>query len=221
MKSTFLEFLGGCGTMRTYGKNEIVHLDLLEPHTVFLIHEGLVKQVISDEEGREKTLLFLKSGDIFGEVSFFQRSKNLVLSQTVRPSKIASIPAKDFEKKLDGFPQLYKELTYLVTRKTRIIISQVKDMSFLTVEGRLINLLLRLASQHGQKTANGETMIKIETTHQELANMIVAYRSTVSKIMRRLIDYKLIAVKDKQIIILDQEGLYRLFSRVTRRMSAQ
>ena len=221
MKSLFLEFLGDCGTIRTYQKNEVVHLDLVEPHTVFLIHEGLVKHVISDEEGREKTLLFLNSGDIFGEVSYFQRAKNYVLTQTMRPSKIASIPADEFESKLEEFPELYKEVAYLVARKTRAIISQVKDMSFLTVEGRLINLLLRLASQHGYQTGDGKIVIEIETTHQDLANMIVAYRSTVSKIMRRLITYKLIAVKEKQIIILDREGLSRFFSEVTNRMASR
>lgn len=217
MESMFLEFLGDCGLVKTYQKNEVVHLDFVEPRNIFLIHEGLVKHVVSDEEGREKTLMFLKRGDIFGEVSFFQQAENYVLTQTIKPSKIASISAEEFESKLEEFPELYKEVTYLVTRKIRIIISQVKDMSFLSVEGRLINLLLRLASQHGFKTTTGEIVIDLETTHQDIANMIVAYRSTVSKIMRRLITCELISVKEKQIIILDHGRLCNLFAEITSR----
>ncbi|MTI94727.1 MAG: Crp/Fnr family transcriptional regulator [Firmicutes bacterium] len=210
MDRLFLELLGDCGVLRTYETNEIIHLDQIPPESVYLIHEGKVKHLVYDENGEEKTLLILKKGDIFGEVTYFQQDINAVVTQAISPCQIASIPVAEFERMLKEHPELYAEIVRLVTYKMRIVMSQVKDMAFQTVEGRLANLLLRLADQQGVQTEMGYVMIDFDVTHQELANMIAAYRSTVSRIMGRLCKHRVIEVVNKRIVILDYLGLQQM-----------
>lgn len=211
MDNLFLSLLGDLGTIRTYKPNDIIHMDQIPPESVFLIIEGKVKHIVYDENGEEKTLLILKRGDIFGEVTYFQQDSNMVLSQAVSNCSISSIEAKVFGRVLEEHPELYPEIVRLLTYKMRIVMSQVKDMAFHTVEGRLTNLILRLADQHGVQ-GKDYVVIDLEITHQELANMIAAYRSTVSKIMRRLIKHSLIRVENKKIVVLDYLGLQQIAS---------
>jgi len=205
-----LKLLGDCGVVRAYNPNEIIHLAHIPPETVFLIHEGKVKHLVYNENGEEKILLILKEGDIFGEVTYFQQDANMVVTQAISPCRIASIPATKFQKKLEEHPELYPEIVRLLTYKMRIVMSQIKDMAFQNVEGRLANLLLRLADQQGKVTESGHVMIDFDVTHQELANMIAAYRSTVSRIMRRLCMHQIIRVVQKRVTILDYLGLQQI-----------
>jgi CRP/FNR family transcriptional regulator len=210
MGDLFLALLGDLGVVRTFNTNDIVHLDQIPPESVFVILEGKVKHIICDEHGEEKTLLLLKKGDIFGEVTFFQQDSNMVLTKAISACKITSIGAQEFGRMLERHPELYSEIVKLLTYKMRIIISQVKDMAFQTVEGKLANLILRLADQHGIQTESGHVLIDLDITHQELANMVAAYRSTVSKIMKRITKHRLIEIENRKIVVLDYLGLQQI-----------
>lgn len=213
--SVFLECLDKCGCRRTYFKQEVIHLEDHEPRVVYLIHRGVVKQVVYDNDGREKILLILKKGDIFGEVAFFQSSENLVLSQAVAISEIAAIGDAELFAQLVKHPELYRAIVDSLSYKMRVLVSQIKDLSFLCTEGKLLSLLLRLCAQHGKVKGTGEIIIEIDVTHQELANMIATYRSTVSRILRRLAVKGLISLERRNLIVPDYSALNQHFLELT------
>lgn len=206
----FLTLLGGLGVVRDFKTNDIIYMHECSAQSIFLIHEGKVKHIFYDDEGEEKTFLIVKEGEIFGEITYFQQDQGLVISQALSPCKIEFIDVSDFKDVLEQKPEIYILITKLLTKKMRIVMSQIKDMAFKSAEGRLANLLLRLVDQHGKYLAPNRTLIDLIVTQQELGNMISVYRSTVSKLLVKMKNQGLIDIKNKKISILDSQGLLEI-----------
>ena len=100
--------------------------------------------------------------------------------------------------------EYYKHLIKSLNRKIRIILYQMKDLSFQNVEKRLANLLIRLSNQHGKKSENKFVEIEMELTHQELANMIASTRASVTRALNKFQKENLIKVDAKKYIILNK-----------------
>ena len=206
-EAIFLELMSGLGTRQAFHAGDIIHLDDVPPQTIYLILDGKVKHIFCDYRGTEKTLLILKKGEIFGEVTYFQNDRNMVVTKAAERCEIAEIDARTFSRLLERHPELYPPLVRLITRKLRIIMHQMQDLAFEPVQVRLVRLLLRLAEQHGIWGDTNSVLIDLDVTHQELANMVGAYRSTVTKAISRLRADELIETRGRKVFIRDVSAL--------------
>lgn len=206
----FVELFSNVGNTHYYRFNDVVHLAGELPSTVYLILRGKVKHVLYDLDGSERTVLILKPGNIFGEVSLFQHDRNLVASIAMEPSIIKELDSDLFLTTIQGNDLAYVKLIDLITWKFRIILQQINDSAFKDINGRLIGLLLRLTQQHGYYLDANSVQIEMRLTHQELANMIGAYRSNVTRILRQLSKSGILKIEDKMITIYDLDELKRI-----------
>lgn len=162
-RSVFLKLFENVGQEEQYSRNEIIHLDGIKGDFVWLVKKGKAKHVFHDMEGYEKTILILSRGDIFGEITLFQNDFNLVMTQAIEETVVNRIDREDFLKIITGNPEIYELLLKSMTRKFRIILYQMRDLSFRSIEGRLANLLLRLAQQQGVDTPQRQVMEREKT----------------------------------------------------------
>jgi CRP-like cAMP-binding protein len=81
----------------------------------------------------------------------------------------------------------------------------VEDFAFKSVPARLAGVLLRLV-----ETAEGRV---VRASHQELADMIAAYRETVTLALEELQTRGLVRLGRRSIEILDQRELEKLAAR--------
>ena len=209
-KTTFLDAFSTQGKVMTFLPQQIVHLDDIPSYNIYLILEGKVKQIFYDEHGVEKTILILKKGEIFGEVTCFQQDKNMVITKAAELCKLAVIDANVFQKILEDNPSLYKSLVMLLTKKLRILMWQVHDLSFQGVHQRLVSLIIRLVNQHGVLIDENSAIIDLVVTHQDLANMVGAYRSTVTKVIGRIQAAGLIEISNRKIKVLNITDLQKM-----------
>jgi len=205
--SIFRELMSDLGTKRAYAPGEVIHLEDVPPNSVYLILEGKVKHVFCDYTGVEKTILILKKGEIFGEVTYFQNDRNMVITRAAERCEVAEIDARTFSELLGKHPELYPALVRLLTKKLRIVMHQVQDLAFRPVQVRVVKLLLRLAEQHGVWNNANAVLVELKVTHQELANMVGAYRSTVTRVINRLRASGLIELREKKVYIPDVRAL--------------
>ncbi|MBW8773320.1 MAG: winged helix-turn-helix domain-containing protein, partial [Gemmatimonadetes bacterium] len=84
---------------------------------------------------------------------------------------------------------------------------QIDSLVLLDVNGRVAELLVRLATEEG-----GERITR-KLTHATIAQMIGSSRETVSRTMRELQDRGLIAVTRQDITLTDRAGLQGLSRR--------
>jgi len=203
MRATFLE-LSKLGKLKEFPKNKIIEV----PGTDFIaiVVEGKIKQTLYSIKGLEKVLYILQPGEIFGEMDYFSCGKNNMITKTMAKSVVSIVEREILEKRLMENSNLYRYFLHSVTRKFRIVMLQMADMTFNDSIGRIANTLLRLSSQQGINVDN-KLVINIPLTQQDLANLIGCSRITVTRGLNELRDRNIIDIENRKIIINDIDKL--------------
>jgi CRP/FNR family transcriptional regulator len=157
-------------------------------------------------EGKEKVLTILQEGDIFGELSLFDEDPHPLTAEAMDDARLLIIPWNEMEKMIIKRPSLAIKIIEALSKKTRLLTSQVRELVFQDAAGRLASLLSRLAEDFGREIEEG-TVIDLVLTHQEIANLIGSSRVTVTKLINKFIDDGMITIKKRKIIIKDFESL--------------
>ena len=197
MKQFFVN-LASSGNIKKYKKKELIDIEGYE--FVGIVLEGTVKQTLYSPQGLEKSLFFLKRGEIFGEMDYFTQSKCELIVKAVEASEVAIINKKALEQALRESPKNYEFFIHSMVRKYRITLFQMKSMVFNKSIKRLADTLLRLSYQDSTKK-DDKTVLNRIFTHQELAELIGCSRITVTNDLNELKKMKLITVKNKEISI--------------------
>jgi len=169
---------------------------------LYLILDGKVIQYFLDVEGRERIILILSAGDLFGEITMIQGDYDQVITKAYTFVKVCKINKSDLMRYLEENPKLYDSILLMVTTKFRILMSQLYDNAYFDVKQRLYRLLKRLSVQHKVRVKGGNK-IDLKLTHEELASMIGSTRSTVTRLLKELEEEGAITRKGKYIIVLD------------------
>lgn len=194
------DFFAGKGIPMAFREKTIIELGSKPAEYVYLIKKGFVKQYFMDHSGDTKILLLLTRGDLFGEITLFQRDKDRVITQAHSDVEADKLPAELFMHLTETNPRIYFYISLMLSTKARIFMAQVQDCSFCDTAYKLKNLLIRLSYQHGDEAPDGTRIIP-RFTHEDLARMISSTRSTVTKKMKVLEEEGCIEIRDRHIIV--------------------
>ena len=176
---------------------------------LYLVAMGKVKLVRNTASGREVLLDILHGGEYFGALTMFGRRTHTETAIAQTDCCILQISATDFESILLEHPDVARKALEVVSQ--RLVESQevVKQLSTYTSEQRIAAALLRLAGKLGE--ARGENvLIQLPFSRQDLAAMTGATTETVSRVMSRLAEEKLIKSGRKWVTITDEKRLKQL-----------
>ncbi|KUJ89988.1 MAG: Crp/Fnr family transcriptional regulator [Thermoanaerobacter thermocopriae] len=189
------------GYKKSFLKNETITINYNKPY-IAIITKGLIKQFISNKNGKIKVLYLLQPGEIFGEFSYLGGGFDLIEGQAIKDSEISIIFEDKLSSILETNPDMYKYIAHSMSRKFRIVTMQMSDLIFKDSMGRLCDFLIRLFYQQGKKIKKGY-IIDIPLTHENIANLIGCDRVTVTKGLNKLKKEGLIEIDGKKIIIKD------------------
>ncbi|PXV62608.1 CRP/FNR family transcriptional regulator, anaerobic regulatory protein [Halanaerobium congolense] len=201
-----LELLCQNSYAKLYEKDEIIFFENDSVKKLYLLINGKVKLSMLSAEGKEKVLTILQEGDIFGELSLFDEDPHPLTAEAMDDARLLIIPWNEMEKMIIKRPSLAIKIIEALSKKTRLLTSQVRELVFQDAAGRLASLLSRLAEDFGREIEEG-TVIDLVLTHQEIANLIGSSRVTVTKLINKFIDDGMITIKKRKIIIKDFESL--------------
>jgi CRP/FNR family transcriptional regulator len=201
-----LELLCQNSYAKLYKKDEIIFFENDSVKKLYLLINGKVKLSMLSAEGKEKVLTILQEGDIFGELSLFDEDPHPLTAEAMDDARLLIIPWNEMEKMIIKRPSLAIKIIEALSKKTRLLTSQVRELVFQDAAGRLASLLSRLAEDFGREIEEG-TVIDLVLTHQEIANLIGSSRVTVTKLINKFIDDGMITIKKRKIIIKDFESL--------------
>ncbi len=204
-----IELICQQGYVKNYRSGEIIFFEDDSDKNLYLLVQGRVKLTMLSSEGKEKVMTILQAGDIFGEISLFDNNPHPVTAEVAEQSRLMILNWDKLEKIIMKQPRMALKIIEALSKKTRLLASQVRDLVFHDATGRLVNLLQRFARDFGRSGEEG-TVIDLILTHQEIANLLGVSRVTVTKTLNALIDKGLIKIKDRKIMLLDEERLSRL-----------
>lgn len=188
-------------TMRSFQKKEPIYLMGQPGKSVYILKKGVVKVSKILPDGRELVMGLLKPGEIFGELEAVNKEDRQTQAEAHNDVMICVMNREDFLRVMQSKPELGIRLTKIIGFRRRVIENKLENLVFKTLPQKLAILISDLSEQFGKKDARG-ILIDLSLTHQDIANLTAASRTTVTETLQSFKDQGLIDIHGKKILIL-------------------
>ncbi len=191
-----------------YDKGQTLVQEGTPVYGYYIICEGAVKLSRHLSGGKKLIVAVLGPGDIFGLES--NREGRFTLeAETLEPTRVGFIDKGDFGKLLEGHPRLAAALVEKLSEEVHKLQEHVWATARRGAQGKLAYVLLQLAKTHGRPRPRG-TLIEVELTREELAELAGVARETASLTLSRFTSKDWVASEGRKLVILDLGALEAL-----------
>lgn len=151
-------------------------------HSLGLLLDGRLQGVDMTLDGREAGLYFVEPGDFFGELAVVDQLPTHEFVISLAPSRFVTMPAPVILQLINEVPQVAAIINARLARRLREALVQRTLLTMSSPLQRVCAQLIQLTI----KTANGDQIIALAPTHQEIAIMINVTRETVTRVFQKL-----------------------------------
>lgn len=176
---------------------------------LYFIRSGTVRVYRMGPDGREQALRLASKGDTFGEVPVFDGGTMPAHVEAIKECVVLLVPLRVLQNVVRRHPEVSIALLELFSRRIRMFVELVEQLSLQTVEARLARYLFQLARIEGVEQ-DGEIVVSRDLTVQDLSTLLGSVREVVARQLHALQEDGVIRVERKRIAILDMEHLHRL-----------
>ena len=195
-----LETLSRMASLRHAARGSTVLHEGDRTDSIYFIVNGVLKVLVSDDEGREVIITILGAGEMFGEMGVLDehpRSATVIATQS---SDLVVVSKSDFQRFLASSFDVSLYIMRGLVKRLRLADRKIESLALLDVYGRVARLLMDLA-----ETRDGRQVVA-KVSKQDIAKMIGASREMVSRVMKELEQQGLIIDEDRQIILREDLG---------------
>lgn len=191
---------------RRFGSDQVV-FHLGDPGgLLYIISRGKIKISYNTPEGQEVVLAILGPGDFFGELALLDDTPRSATAESLEPTETWTLHRDDFIHYITENPAFSLHVLQTLAQHIRRLNSQLADIFFLDLPGRLARTLLYLAEQHGRETDDG-ILIDLALTQTDLAEMTGATRVSINKALGRFRRSGWIRTSGRKVTIHDRAAL--------------
>lgn len=189
-----------------YRKNTFLFMQGELYRNFYIVKSGRVRIFLSHESGVEQQLYFALEGCMLSG-SFDPDKMHACSATAIVDSWVYRIPcAKMYEMCKENWT-ISELLIQDLVRKQGIYRQHITSFAFYEAVQRISVSLVHLASQYGERDADGNVMIDIRFTWQDLSNLVGVSRVTVNTITKKMMDNNIVSKQEKRLIILDMKSL--------------
>jgi CRP/FNR family transcriptional regulator, global nitrogen regulator len=167
---------------------------------VYFLLEGTVRLYKIYGEYKEATVALLTDGDVFGELSFQETSRQNAFAEAVTDARVAVVRKSVLNEVIKRHPEFALKLFSSFSERLRQSDETIESLLDREVSARLAKLLSHLGERFGEPDGSA-TVLKMRLTHQDLANMIFSTREAVSKEMSEFQRAGLIETRNHRIVV--------------------
>jgi CRP/FNR family transcriptional regulator len=187
---------------KTAGRAEIVVFEGEPAANLFFVVSGAVRVFKTSAEGKEQILSIVRPEESFNDVPIFDGGPNPASARTMGPVLLYGINRNDMEAILRNHPQVALNVTKVLAKRVRQLVSLVEDLSFRHVISRVAKILF--------EQIRGETSHGPRLTQQEMAAMAGTAREVVGRSLKELEQQGAIKLDHHRIIVTDKEALQKI-----------
>lgn len=178
-----------------------------DPATSFyILIEGQVRLSEVTSEGHQVLVRFANPGEAIGIIAVLKNSVYPLAAQAVQDCKALAWDSSTLENLMESIPRIAINGLRLVSQRWHEVEERYRELATERVERRVAQTLLRLVRQMGRKVKGG-VLIDLSLTRQDLAEMTGTTQYTVSRILSRWEQDKLIKTSRGRILICYPHGL--------------
>jgi CRP/FNR family cyclic AMP-dependent transcriptional regulator len=193
------------GQVRRFAKGEFAYRRGDRGDSLIVVIEGRIKLTNTNMGGKEVVLHYVGVGDIFGEIAALDGKERAADAVALEDSEVFAVYRRDLMPTLAAHPRAMQEILQALCEKVRAGASIIEDNA-LKLRGRTARGLLRLAGQHGQRSADG-TSLQLTISQEELGKYLRISRSNVNRQLGQLRTANMIRISGTEISIIDEKGL--------------
>lgn len=206
---------------KTCSAGQILHSPDQYGEQLFILNSGRVRLYKLSTEGRALTLAVLEAVTIFGEMTLVGQWMHDSFAEAMTECTIGVIDREALRQILQQYPSVALSFMELMGQRLQAMENKLADIAFKSVPQRLASVLINLAHKPAGVTPVEEPGSTRDTTspqvvrytHQQLAEMVGAYRETVTKAFGEFREAGLIRVEEDRIYLTDLEQLQQLANR--------
>ncbi len=192
-----------------YEAGEFIYLAGEPANRLDVVAMGKVKLLRHAPNGQEVVLDLLLPGDFFGSLPVLGADTYPDSAQAHTTGCMLTITGEDFQTILTQHPTVSLALLEIVSGRLREAREMIHHLSASPVESRVAATLLKLADRLGEDR-NGELLIQLPLSRQDLADMTGATVETISRIMSQLRKQGVIRSGRRWVAIVDRGELEAL-----------
>lgn len=192
-------------THKEHSKGELIFGPYDAEERIFVIREGEVEIYQLSMEGKKVIIDILVPGNIFGNSSFvadgdvssddFAMARSRVILCIFKKSEFMNI--------LSRMPQLALNLIGEISKKLNEADSRIRDLALSDATARLIGELMRFGKKTGKEIDN-KIIIGTKLTHEELAELTGVTRETVTRVLKKLRQDKIVDLDQSRHFVIDK-----------------
>lgn len=190
-----------------YKKNDVIIQPNETPSSVYFVKSGVVRLYTISKNGNEITFNLLKPGAYFSMMSILNDSENKYFFEALTNVTVSKAPKPEFLKFINDEQPVLMDLTKRVLSGLNGLLYSVENLLSAKASDRISSVLSVLAKRFGKNGKNGEILIDLALTHQQIANIAGLTRETTSIEMGRLAKRGIISYHKRVITIKDLESL--------------
>lgn len=191
---------------RTFNKKDIIFSEGERPYYLYQLRKGSIKIYKTHEDGKEVILKLIKPGDYFGYLSTVQDGFFTESAAALERSSVLLIPRTDFMKALYEKPELSAYMIKMLADNVTEAEERLMKMAYNSVRKKVAEALLFVRRQK-QSQPNENT---INILRDDLAGIAGTAKETAIRALADFREEGLIRIEDRNIVILDVEGLEHL-----------
>ena len=211
------------GTQVKYAERERVLDEGSVPDRVCVVCHGTLKLTTSSEDGRLLLLRIAGPGDVLGLASVVKGTPYELTAEALETCEVRVIARQEFIEFMEEFREVGWNSAEEMAREYGSAVLSAKRLALSdSAAGKLAGLLLdwgRKSTEHGTLEPGLVNEIGVETalrfrmplTHEELGQMAGISRETVTRVLTKLKDEKLIEFEGERMIVRFPKKLEQMY----------
>lgn len=191
---------------KLYDKKDFIFREDDGAHTLYFIHNGMVKTYKSTESGKEFVTGIHTTGDFIGQLSLLNpKGTYLETAIAIHDTEAYAIPKADFIHLVNDKKDVSHKFMELISNNLIEVQDQLVNMAYSTVRQRVAKALLALYAKGIIKDSYYEGL---DIPREDFAGMIGTATETAIRTLSDFKEEKLITMGHaRRIILLDKERL--------------
>jgi CRP/FNR family transcriptional regulator len=175
---------------------------------LFAVRTGFFKTCVGNEDGRDQVTGFQMAGELLG-LDGIGTERHTCDAVALEDSQVCVIPYHQLEELSREVSDLQRQFHRIMSREIVRDHGVMLLLGSMRAEERLAAFLLNLTQRLQSRGFSASELI-LRMTREEIGSYLGLKLETVSRTFSKFQDERLLEVKQRQIRILDQEGLQSL-----------
>ncbi len=176
--------------------------------SVFAVRSGTLKAYKTTDDGREQVTGFYFPGEILG-MDGISNNAHASSAKALETAAVCEIPFTSLERLSAMMPNLQRHFFQLMSREITEDQQLITLLSKNSADERVASLMLSISTRNSKRKLSA-TQFRLPMSRVDIGNYLGLTVETVSRVFSRMQKMEILLVDNKEIQILDVDGLKKM-----------